>query len=111
MISISPYVIPGLKRTDMITMNRIISIIQCYFRVELEDLFEKSRLREAVTKRHICFYFIRKNTSASLKDIAKKFNQDHTTVMNGIVKIQGLIDIKEDETLQHVQSIERILNS
>lgn len=77
----------------------IISTVNDYF-IE-NNLFKgpinKSRRRDLVVFRQIIYYFARKHTTLSLKEIGKTtFNQDHATVIHGVRMINDLISVDKE---------------
>lgn len=103
--------IPGLRNTKKINADKVIDIVAMYFRTDAASIKKKNRKRELVTARHFCFFFLRKNTNLSLKTIGEQFTQDHTTVINGVQKIQGFLDIEDQETVNNYHEINAMLNS
>lgn len=77
----------------------IISTVNDYF-IE-NNLFKgpinKSRRRDLVVFRQMIYYFARKHTTLSLKEIGKTtFNQDHATVIHGVRMINDLISVDKE---------------
>jgi len=103
--------IPGLINPKKINADKVIKAISIHFDLEMDLIKSKWRKRELVTARHFCFFFLRKNTNLSLKSIGDQFRQDHTTVINGVNKIQGFLDIKDQETVNNYHEINAMLNS
>jgi chromosomal replication initiator protein len=62
-----------------------------YFGLGPSDLVSKSRSRPLTTARHVAMYLLRELTGLSLIKIGELFERDHTTVMHGIKKIEGLM--------------------
>jgi chromosomal replication initiation ATPase DnaA len=56
-----------------------------YFSVSKFELLGKSRMKSITTHRFIIWIILRKN-HFSLEKIAKYFNRDHSTVLNGVSK-------------------------
>lgn len=77
------YVIPGLK-TKKIRFQRIISSVADYYEISTRNMMSKSRHREYVLARNLCFYILQKYFKMTLKEIGRTFNRDHTTVIHGI---------------------------
>lgn len=90
----------------------IISTVNDYF-IE-NNLFKgpinKSRRRDLVVFRQIIYYFARKHTTLSLKEIGKTtFNQDHATVIYGARTINDLISV-DKEYAKIVDELQNQLN-
>jgi len=105
-------IVPGLKSRYILRKEKIINAVSAHFDIQNIDLLkQKNRKRELVTARHFCYHFLRKNTCMSLVSISNYFQQDHTTVLHGVQKIQGFIDIKDEDTLVHISTINGMLNN
>ncbi len=83
---------PDSKRE--ITPAVIIDTVAEHFGIQPADILGQKRNAEIVFPRQICMYLIRTMTDTSLQLVGKAVgNRDHTTVLNGIKKIN-----KEMET-------------
>ena len=72
-----------------ITLRMILDLICHHYRIGIEELLSSSREKHVSHPRHIGMYLARKNTSHSLKEIARAFNKkDHATVFHGVKKIE-----------------------
>ena len=61
------------------------------FNIPLEDMLSSSRKKNIVLARQTAMYFIKTSLKKSLSDIGRLFGgKDHSTVMNGIKKIEKL---------------------
>lgn len=86
----TPDVAPGLILTPEQLIDRA---IKRRFSVTEEDLSGRSRSVKVKIPRHLRWYLLKKHTGMSLKQIAtSKGLFTHPTVINGIKKIQNLID-------------------
>lgn len=94
---------------------RIQMIVCSHYGLNIENTNEPCRKRELVNARYVAMYFIKQYTKLSLAEIGEHFpHGDHATVLHGIRRISGEIDIypqfrKEIETLN--QKIRAIYNS
>lgn len=90
-------------------MEFILDIVQSYFNVG-EDYYRSSnRKYDIVLPRQIAMYLIRKHTSLTLSDIGVKFgNKDHATVLHGVRKVKGYMDV-DKELKNQVADIEKIV--
>lgn len=95
--------------------TKIRSIVCNHLGLEVSTICQPTRRRELVNARQIAMYFIKQYTKLSLAEIGELFpHGDHATVLHGIRRISGEIDIypkfrKEIETLN--QKIRAIYNS
>lgn len=75
-----------------------------YFSLAPSDLTSKSRSRPLTTARHVAMYLLRELTGLSLIKIGEHFDRDHTTVLHGIKKIEGLMPAR-GSTYKQVQEL------
>jgi chromosomal replication initiator protein len=75
-----------------------------YFGLGPGDLVSKSRSRPLTTARHVAMYLLRELTGLSLIRIGEHFERDHTTVLHGIKKIEGLMPAR-GSTYKQVQEL------
>ena len=81
-------------------LQSILQIISEYYGVSENLIKSKSRKDEVVKARHAYFYIAYKTSGKGLAEIGKLVNRDHTTVIHGIRKIEGEIDIYQDTFLE-----------
>ena len=83
---ISPYVFPGLKVNRVDKTQQIIDIVCSVYNVKFSKIDNKDRHREIIQIRQAIMYFLRKETSLSLKGISELFYYpfDHTTIISNI---------------------------
>jgi len=115
-MNLNYYVIPGLEHkqgfafnvlTDIEKTNKIKDKI-----IERENvshnLFMSKNRSSAVTFCRFVFYRLcRKHTKISLIQLGYLTNRDHTSVMNGLKRLQDLIDT-EHKTREKVEYYERL---
>jgi chromosomal replication initiator protein len=87
-----------------IAAGLILEETSAYFGLEPDDLVSKSRSRPLTTARHVAMYLLRELTGLSLIKIGEHFNRDHTTVLHGIKKIEGLMGAR-GSTYRQVQDL------
>jgi chromosomal replication initiator protein len=75
-----------------------------YFGLGPGDLASKSRSRPLTTARHVAMYLLREMTGLSLIKIGEHFERDHTTVLHGVKKIEGLMPAR-GSTYRQVQEL------
>lgn len=77
----------------MVTPQIIIQVVADHFGIKAEDITSKKRTAEIVIPRQVVMYLCRELTDISLKNIAKVLDKkDHSTIINGITKIQDEIN-------------------
>jgi chromosomal replication initiator protein len=84
--------------------DTILEETAAYFGLGPGDLVSKSRSRPLTTARHVAMYLLRELTGLSLIKIGEHFERDHTTVLHGIKKIEGLMPAR-GSTYKQVQEL------
>jgi len=98
-----------------IPASMILDETATYFGLGPSDLVSKSRSRPLTTARHVAMYLLRELTGLSLIKIGEHFDRDHTTVMHGIKKIEGLMPARGSiyrqvqELTKHIRARSRSL--
>jgi chromosomal replication initiator protein len=93
-----------------IRADTILEETASYFGLGPGDLVSKSRSRPLTTARHVAMYLLRELTGLSLIKIGEHFERDHTTVLHGIKKIEGLMPAR-GSTYKQVQELTKKLRA
>ena len=81
--------------------QKVINVVSNYYKLTPAELTGKTRTGQIALARHIAMYLIRINIDVPLTKIGAMFGgRDHTTVMNGILKVENML--KTDESLKVV---------
>ena len=81
----------------MVTPQIIIQVVADHYGIKAEDITSKKRNTEIVIPRQVVMFLCREMTDVSLKNIAKVLDKkDHSTIINGINKIQDEINNNPD---------------
>ena len=81
--------------------QKIINVVSDYYNLVPGQLVGKTRTGQIALARHVAMYLIRINIDIPLTKIGTMFGgRDHTTVMNGILKVENML--KTDESLKAV---------
>lgn len=91
-----------------IRMQAIQKAVCDYYKLDMEGLLGPSRLKEFSRPRMVAMYLCRKLTSNSLPQIGRAFKRDHTTVLNAVRTVTGLVDT-DGETRRAVLLIAKTL--
>ena len=80
----------GMEKMDgQLSGTKIINVTADYYNLAPSQLTGKIRTGQIALARHMAMYLIRYNTDLPLKKIGELFGgKDHTTVMNGIEKVE-----------------------
>ena len=82
-----------------LTEQKIINVVADYYNLLPSQLTGKTRTGQLALARHVAMYLIRINIDIPLNKIGNMFGgRDHTTVMNGILKVENML--KTDEALK-----------
>jgi chromosomal replication initiator protein len=97
-------------KSKVITPSLIIDTVCEQYGIKKDDIVSKKRNAEIVLPRQVIMYLCREHTDASLEEIGKILGKkDHTTVMSGINKIKGMIQI-DDELNRNLDIIVKKIN-
>ncbi len=78
-------ILQGMENYYASYINLDIALKQAIRKVLDCDLMTNSRRQEVVKARQFYYYYMRENTTLSLKAISRKvYNQDHSTVLNAL---------------------------
>ncbi len=94
-------------QTKTITIKRIQQATQEVTGVSIDKMKSPKRIQEISLPRQVSMYLCRKLTTRSLPQIAHFFGKrDHTTVLYGVRKIEGLIKDGDQKTIDLVNRVE-----
>jgi chromosomal replication initiator protein len=80
------------RRTVVVTIHDIISVVTKHFNVKLSELQSKRRNQSLTFPRQLCMYLARQHTNHSLEEIGGYFGgRDHTTVLYATEKIGTML--------------------
>ena len=94
--------ITGIKNVAaQLSEQKIINVVSDYYNLAPGQLVGKTRTGQIALARHVAMYLIRINIDVPLTKVGAMFGgRDHTTVMNGIAKVENML--KTDEALKEV---------
>ena len=86
---------------NMLTAEKIQSLVSDAFKVKVSDLKSKNRSKQIVAARQVAMKLIQKHLNKTLKEIGKFFGgKDHTTVLSNVRKVDS--QLKKDAQLAKV---------
>lgn len=94
--------VPGISKqfrignSPQFISDVIIETICKYFDISFNQLIEINRTRKRTYMRQLTMYFLEKYTDMTLKQIGKKLERDHSTVVHSKDLISGLIDVDDN---------------
>ncbi|MDO4872076.1 MAG: chromosomal replication initiator protein DnaA [bacterium] len=71
-----------------LTAKKIIDKVCKFYNVSREDILSKSRTKDINHARQVACYLMKFEIKMSFPAIGKEFSRDHTTIMNGVSKIE-----------------------
>jgi chromosomal replication initiator protein len=89
--------IPAQKALDAEAIQREVAR---YFKLPVEELRGERRVKHVAHARQVAMYLCRTLTAASLPEIGKRFNKDHSTVLTSVRKIETLKDTDDQLKLE-----------
>ena len=66
------------------------------FDCKVDDIFGRRRYRNVIKCRHILYWYMYNVLDMSYTEIGRVFKVDHTTIMNGVKKIEFYRHIEDD---------------
>lgn len=92
------YVPPHLRTPPKHPVDNYLKAAANEFGFTVLDLKSKRKPKDLALARHVAWYVVRKNRpDLSLPIIARKTNYaDHTSVLHGVKRIEGLIEYRPD---------------
>ena len=87
------------EQPGAVTTYSIREAVSAELGVPITDLLSKKRPADVAYAREICYYLSRKLTELSLPEIGRAFGRDHSTVVHGVAKIEGLLQTDTDTIL------------
>jgi chromosomal replication initiation ATPase DnaA len=109
----SPYVFPGLKIRQF-TKEEVIEAVEktaCeVWDIEPKELSDRWRRTPARQARQFCMWYLRYNTTQSLKTIGRLYNRDHSTVCNAITIVQQTNEKSDPKFYERIQQALKYLN-
>lgn len=95
---------PVRKKT--INFDMIVEITAEFYKINPDNIFSKSRLRNIADARHVIMYLSHKHTTLSLSAIGNKLNRKHTTVLHGIKMVEDRLKIEKEvsEAIDYIET-------
>ncbi len=85
-----------VAKKKVLSLKKIALSVAEFYNISIEDLIKQSRRKEYVKPRQIAMYLARKELGGSYPTIGEFFGgRDHTTVMHGVDKIEGVVSTNE----------------
>jgi chromosomal replication initiator protein len=75
----------------VITIEHIQRTVAGSFGLKLADMRTRTRTKAVAFPRQIAMYFARQLTHASLTEVGRAFDKDHTTVLHAVTKIEAMM--------------------
>ncbi len=98
-----------IKPKKSLSYKEVVKIISDFYKIEEENIYEKTRKKEIIKPRQVIMYILREDFNISYPSIGDKLGgRDHTTVIHSCEKIKK--EIKSDSLLsREIQEIRSII--
>ena len=96
----------GTSRKSL-TSKKIIDKVCKFYNVSRDDILSKSRTKDINHARQVACYLMKYQIKMSFPQIGKEFSRDHTTIMNGVSKIEKSVkfDIEVREQISALKEL------
>jgi chromosomal replication initiator protein len=98
--ALSAVSVPGAARS----LHEIFELVGRAYGAPLEELRGRSRRRRSVRPRQIAMYLCRRYTDASLKEIGRALNRDHSSVLHAIDVVEKRI-VEEPQLRYEIETV------
>jgi chromosomal replication initiator protein len=105
--------LPGINFTKVIRreMTRLFEIekIVCdYFDIPIQEIRQPKRHARIIEPKHIIKYLAKKHTKLTFSEIAKPYNQDHSTTIHSVNTVRNLSET-DKHYRQRLNEIEELV--
>jgi chromosomal replication initiator protein len=100
--NINYWAIPSVRKQNLSPRQRqaiandIIDKVCTYYNISIEQIKGRKRYKTVIMARHMSMFLLRNRLKLKLKDIAKMYGRDHSTVIHSIASIQDQSDVDVD---------------
>lgn len=84
------------KKNVEFSHDRIIEAVAKEFSLNPSEIMGKSRKKELIIPRHICFYLLHNIFKVNKSQVGRLFQTQHTTVIHGVRKAEDLLSKNKD---------------
>jgi len=91
--------------TKLPKISAVAKVVSEVVGVPLVDLYSERRPHKVCYARQVAWYVARFSLLKSYPVIGRSFNRDHSTVINGVQKVQRMIEKNEGAYLHHVLEV------
>lgn len=99
-----------LNASQEITIDKIKKLVSEYFKIPVDRLRSKTRVRDVVMARQICMYLAKEMTNQSLKGIGDAFGgRDHSTVIYSCNAVKDLMDT-DTEYSEAIDDLKKLIS-
>ena len=90
------------------TPENIIKQSAKFFNVDEDFLMKDERTRTRVQMRQMTYKALRQHCMISFQQIGRLFDKDHTTIIHGISKLNNLMDVYPELSLEYEELINHL---
>jgi hypothetical protein len=82
------------KPIEAMDLPKLFELVFC------ENVFNRSKKREAVDKREAVYLFMRRNLKMGWTEIGRNAGRSHSTVISGVKHFEGLLEVNDSKAKQ-----------
>ena len=94
------------KKAKVVTLDLVKRVVCAHFQFKHDHLIAPWRARSIARARQMGMWLSRELASKSLPEIGRAYgNRDHTTVLHAVRKINQLIELEDEDTIDHLRTL------
>lgn len=88
--------------------SQVLDVVSKFYSIHTIHILSQQRAARVCRPRHVVMWFAYQTTGMSLAQIGRRLGgRDHTTILNGIRKIQGQLDASDPRTMVEIADIKK----
>ncbi len=99
------------EKDNILSYDKIISIVSDHFGIRPNDILGKSQTRECALPRQISIFYLRELLKMPFLKIAQIFNRDHSTIMSSVKTIKKAVNNKDIKITNDLLEISKKLEN
>ena len=99
----------GINKDRVVTVQDIVNTVCEVYGVSLIEMKEKCRIRKLVEPRKMLCFLAHHYKAAGCTDIGKLLCRDHTSVIHLRESVRGLLDVKDEYTVNYFNKCKQII--
>ncbi len=100
----------NIRQRKKVGVDEIMRTVSSHFDITVADMKGRRRTRAISEPRQIAMYLARFHTDHSYPELGRYFGgKDHTTVLAAFQKLEGLVEMGDNDFARHIEDLERVL--